>query len=195
MKEIKGFIYYPVSRRRKPEHCWLTCFILTRYHCADSLSVAERDSINQLEALKTDSLKKISAQKDTEISKDSLKKVDELKDSQRISPEEMNRRRTVTPEKKPEQIEVEQHIQQEKIEQRRERQMNQRKISKDVNHLPANLMKRFAAHYLLLPEVGFIRQQVVEIADDGRVCHIFPLTEEIESVEWMPGLIALLPGR
>ena len=55
-------------------------------------------------------------------------------------------------------------------------------------------MKRFAAHYLLLPEVGFIRQQVVEIADDGRVCHIFPLTEEIESVEWMPGLIALFPG-
>ena len=72
-------------------------------------------------------MKKISAQKDTEISKDSLKKVDELKDSQRISPEEMNRRRTVTPEKKPEQSEVEQHIQQEKIEQRRERQMNQRK--------------------------------------------------------------------
>ena len=55
-------------------------------------------------------------------------------------------------------------------------------------------MKRFAAHYLLLPEVGFIRQQVVEIADDGRVCHIFPLTEEIESVEWLPGLIALFPG-
>lgn len=54
-------------------------------------------------------------------------------------------------------------------------------------------MKRFAAHYLLLPEVGFIRQQVVEIAGDGRVCHIFPLTEEIESVEWMPGLIALFP--
>ena len=54
-------------------------------------------------------------------------------------------------------------------------------------------MKRFAAHYLLLPEVGFIRQQVVEITDDGRVCHIFPLTEEIESVEWMPGLIALFP--
>ena len=44
-----------------------------------------------------------------------------------ISPEEMNRRRTVTPEKKPEQIEVEQHIQQEKIEQRRERQLNQRR--------------------------------------------------------------------
>lgn len=54
-------------------------------------------------------------------------------------------------------------------------------------------MKRFAAHYLLLPDVGFIKQQVIEIADDGHVCHIFPLTEEIESVEWMPGLIALFP--
>ena len=54
-------------------------------------------------------------------------------------------------------------------------------------------MKRFAAHYLLLPDVGFIRQQVVEIADEGYVRDVFPLTEEIESVEWMPGLIALLP--
>ena len=54
-------------------------------------------------------------------------------------------------------------------------------------------MKRFAAHYLLLPDVGFIRQQVVEIADEGYVRDVFPLTEEMESVEWMPGLIALLP--
>ena len=56
-------------------------------------------------------------------------------------------------------------------------------------------MKRFAAHYLLLPDVGFIRQQVVEIADEGYARDIFPLTEEIESVEWMPGLIALLPDK
>ena len=49
-------------------------------------------------------------------------------DAQRLTPEEMNRRRTgIQREKKPEQIEVEQHIQQERIEQRRERQMNQRK--------------------------------------------------------------------
>ena len=54
-------------------------------------------------------------------------------------------------------------------------------------------MKRFAAHYLLLPDVGFIRQQVVEITDEGLCTGCFPLTEEIESVEWMPGLIALLP--
>lgn len=46
-------------------------------------------------------------------------------------------------------------------------------------------MKRFAAHYLLLPDVGFIRQQVVEITDEGYVRDVFPLTEEIESVEWM----------
>ena len=43
-------------------------------------------------------------------------------------------------------------------------------------------MKRFAAHYLLLPEVGFIRQQVVEIADDGRVCHIFPLDARTDRI-------------
>ena len=49
-------------------------------------------------------------------------------DVQRLTPEEMNRRRTGTQrEKKPEQIEVEQHIQQERIEQRKERQMNQRR--------------------------------------------------------------------
>lgn len=53
-------------------------------------------------------------------------------------------------------------------------------------------MKRFAAHYLFLPKVGFMRQQVVEVSDEGSVRCFFPLTEEIESVEWMPGVIALL---
>lgn len=54
-------------------------------------------------------------------------------------------------------------------------------------------MKRFASHYLLIPEIGFIKQQVVEINDEGVVQNIFPLTEEIESVEWMPGVIVLFP--
>jgi len=46
----------------------------------------------------------------------------------KMTPEEMNRRRTGTHrEKKPEQIQVEQHIQKERIEQRKERQMNQRR--------------------------------------------------------------------
>ena len=53
-------------------------------------------------------------------------------------------------------------------------------------------MKRFASHYLFMPDVGFIKQQVVEITDEGVVRGVFPLTEEIESVEWMPGVIVLL---
>ena len=44
-----------------------------------------------------------------------------------------------------------------------------------------------------MPDVGFIKQQVVEITDEGVVRDTFPLTEEIESVEWMPGGIVLLP--
>lgn len=126
MKEIKGFIYYPVEND-KGGALLADRFALTRYHCTDSLSVAARDSINKAE-LKADSLKQITTEKAAEVSKDSLQKInlEELKD-QRLTPEEMNRRRTVTPEKRPEQIEVEQHIQQEKIEQRRERQMNQRR--------------------------------------------------------------------
>ena len=55
-------------------------------------------------------------------------------------------------------------------------------------------MKRFASHYLFMPDVGFIKQQVVEITDEGVVRDTFPLTEEIESVEWMPGVIVLLPS-
>ena len=55
-------------------------------------------------------------------------------------------------------------------------------------------MKRFATHYLFMPDVGFIKQQVVEITDEGVVRDTFPLTEEIESVEWMPGVIVLLPA-
>ena len=55
-------------------------------------------------------------------------------------------------------------------------------------------MKRFASHYLFMPDVGFIKQQVVEITDEGVVRDTFPLTEEIESAEWMPGVIVLLPA-
>ena len=55
-------------------------------------------------------------------------------------------------------------------------------------------MKCFASHYLLIPAVGYMKQQVVEITDEGVVRGVFPLTEEIESVEWMPGVIVLLPA-
>ena len=56
-------------------------------------------------------------------------------------------------------------------------------------------MKCFASHYLLIPAVGYMKQQVVEITDEGVVRGVFPLTEEIESVEWMPGVIVLLSER
>jgi len=52
-------------------------------------------------------------------------------------------------------------------------------------------MKRYASHLLLLPEYGYLRKQVVEL-DNGFVIRIFPLTEEIESVEWLPGVMVLL---
>lgn len=54
-------------------------------------------------------------------------------------------------------------------------------------------MKRFAAHYLFLPNVGFMKQQVVEVTAEGTVLRVFPLVEEVESVEWLPGVIALIP--
>lgn len=51
-------------------------------------------------------------------------------------------------------------------------------------------MKRYASHYLYIPDTGFLKQYVVEL-NEGRVVSLFRLTEEIESVEWMPGVIVL----
>lgn len=51
-------------------------------------------------------------------------------------------------------------------------------------------MKRFASHYLYVPDTGFLKQQVVEMKGKY-VVRFFPLTEEIESVEWLPGVIEL----
>ena len=43
-------------------------------------------------------------------------------------------------------------------------------------------MKRFASHYLLIPAVGFMKQQVVEITGEGIVRDVFPLTEELSLI-------------
>lgn len=51
-------------------------------------------------------------------------------------------------------------------------------------------MKRYASHYLFVPDIGFLKQYAVEL-NEGQVVNFFPLTEEIESVEWMPGVIVL----
>ncbi len=72
--------------------------------------------------------------------------------------------------------------------------MNQRRQATAKTSNIVSDMKRFASHYLFMPDVGFIKQQVVEITDEGVVRDTFPLTEEIESVEWMPGVIVLLPA-
>lgn len=53
-------------------------------------------------------------------------------------------------------------------------------------------MKRYASHYLYLPEVGYLKQHAIEM-EEGHVIRIFPLSEEIENTEWLPGVIVLLP--
>lgn len=53
------------------------------------------------------------------------------------------------------------------------------------------MIQRYAAHFVFLPEHGWLRQYVVEV-EDGVAISLFPLTEEIEGVAWHPGVIALL---
>lgn len=55
-------------------------------------------------------------------------------------------------------------------------------------------MKRFAAHFIFLPGYGYLKQYVVEVVE-GQAVSVFPLTEEIESAEWFPGVIALLSEK
>ena len=45
--------------------------------------------------------------------------------------------------------------------------------------------------FLFLPAYGYLKQYVVE-TEEGIVVRLFPLTEEIENVEWLPGAIVLL---
>lgn len=52
-------------------------------------------------------------------------------------------------------------------------------------------MKRFASHYLYVPDTGFLKQYVIEM-EEGCIVRFFPFTDEIESVEWMPGVIELV---
>ncbi|WP_455607013.1 hypothetical protein [Bacteroides sp.] len=52
-------------------------------------------------------------------------------------------------------------------------------------------MKRFASHFIFLPGYGYLKQYVVGV-EEGRVVSVFPLTEEIEGVEWFPGVSVLL---
>lgn len=53
------------------------------------------------------------------------------------------------------------------------------------------MIRRFAANYLLIPGIGFFRQSVLEIDDEGVVARVFELTEEGENTSWIPGLLVL----
>lgn len=55
-------------------------------------------------------------------------------------------------------------------------------------------MKRYASHFLFLPGYGYLKRYVVEMDEERHVTRIFPLTEEVEDTEWLPGVIALLPA-
>lgn len=48
-------------------------------------------------------------------------------------------------------------------------------------------MKRYAAHYLLLPGHGFLRQVAVSV-EEG-VARLFRWDREVENVEWLPGVL------
>ena len=67
------------------------------------------------------------------------------------------------------------------------------KCHNSQNHTsPSESMKRYASHFLFLPGHGYLKQYVVEIGEGQCVSRIFPLTEEVENTEWLPGVIALL---
>ena len=116
IKEVRGFIYYPASK--KPKTLLADKISLMRYRCTDTLSVAVRDS------LRNDSISKIKA--------DSLKKKPTTDSvilptpQQRLRPEELNKRSDEQHEAKPEQVETEKRIQQERLQMQQERRTNRR---------------------------------------------------------------------
>jgi hypothetical protein len=126
MKEIRGFIYYSRPDSLSSGPLLGINFQLMRYHCKDSLTFAQRDSLNRGDTLRADSLAKdVPAVK---AKADSAVKETVPAEERRLTPEEMNRRRTTGPrEKRPEQIEVEQHIRQEQLEQEQLQRRNQQR--------------------------------------------------------------------
>ena len=51
-------------------------------------------------------------------------------------------------------------------------------------------MKKYASHYIQTIDNQYLKQYIVEISD-GQVIGLLPLLEEVESVEWLPGIIEL----
>ena len=55
-------------------------------------------------------------------------------------------------------------------------------------------MNRYAAHYVLWPGTAFFKQCAVAV-ENGRVRHVFGVSQELESIEWHPGVIVLMAGK
>ncbi len=53
-----------------------------------------------------------------------------------------------------------------------------------------SIKHRYVAHYLYTSSSGYLKMYGVEI-EGGRLARIFPFTEEVENVEWLPGVIKL----
>lgn len=51
-------------------------------------------------------------------------------------------------------------------------------------------MTRYASHFLYLSPADYLNQHVVELKD-GYAYRIFPLREEVESTQWLGGIILL----
>ena len=71
------------------------------------------------------------------------------------------------------------------------RQRSERRPRPRLRQTTEKTMKRFASHFLFLPAYGYLKQYAIE-TEEGMVVRLFPLTEEIENVEWLPGAIVLL---
>ena len=106
IKEMKGFVYYPIQRYDEP--LLIDNISLMRYHSKDTLVVINDSILLNVDANKVDSIiKSVPEEVGTKVN-------EEL---HRVNPDEMNKKRA-NPQRviKQEQIEVEKHINEEKLE-------------------------------------------------------------------------------
>ena len=52
-------------------------------------------------------------------------------------------------------------------------------------------MKRLAAHYVLLPDDGLLKQHYVELDDENRLLGVFPLEKEIANTVFYNGVLVI----
>ena len=52
-------------------------------------------------------------------------------------------------------------------------------------------LRRIAANEVMTPEGQSLTRYVVEVAQDGTVCDLYPLTQEMAFTEWMQGSLEI----